>query len=451
VSEPRPRRTLVVVTIVVATFVGLLAVFAIWAKRQVLETDTWVDTSSQVLEDSDVQEALSAFLVDALYSSVNVEGELQAKLPPQAQALAGPAAAGLRELAGRLALEALQRPKVQELWATANRTAHQTLINVVEGGGDTVSTEGGDVTLDVGSIVEQLGDRAGIDVAGKVPPSVSEIVIMRSDQLEVAQDGVNLLRKLVIVLSALALALWGLAIYLARGWRRQAVRAVGWSFIVIGILVLAIRSIAGGYLVDSLANSTSVEPAVDSVWSIGTSLLHDGALAMIGYGVVIIAGAWLVGPGSLATEGRRAIAPVVERRLVGYAVLAVLVLLIFWWNPTPGTSRLVPSLLLILLFVAGFEAIRAQAVKDFPDETWERLSERWQGAGSGVAARIRERRAARVERVKAHAAQARSGLAKDTTPTGDDRLDQLERLAKLRESGVLTDAELEREKQRVLA
>jgi hypothetical protein len=53
--------------------------------------------------------------------------------------------------------------------------------------------------------------------------------------------------------------------------------------------------------------------------------------------------------------------------------------------------------------------------------------------------------------VKAHAAQAHSGLAKDTTPTGDDRLDQLERLAKLRESGVLTDAELEREKQRVLA
>jgi hypothetical protein len=450
VNQPRPRRKLAVATIVVATLVGLLAVFAIWAKRQVLETDTWVDTSSQVLEDSDVQEALSAFLVDALYSSVDVEGELQAKLPPQAQALAGPAAAGLRELAGRLALEALQRPKVQELWETANRTAHQTLISVVEGGGDAVSTEGGDVTLDAGSIVEQLGERAGVDVAGKVPDSVSQIVILRSDQLELAQDGVNLLRKLVIVLSALTLALWGLAIYLARGWRREAARAVGWSAIVIGVLVLAIRSIAGGYLVDSLASSTSVEPAVDSVWSIGTSLLHDGAIAMILYGFLIIAGAWLVGPGSLATESRRALAPIVERRLVGYAVLAALVVLFFWWNPTPGTSRLVPSLLLILLFVVGFEVIRAKAIKDFPDQTWDSMSARWHAAGSGVAARIRERRAARAQGVKPAAAGHRIEQGGAST-TGGDRIAQLERLARLRESGVLTDAELEREKQRVLA
>jgi hypothetical protein len=448
VNEPRQHRKLAVATIIVATIVGLLAVFAIWAKRQILETDTWVDTSSQVLEDSDVQEALSGFLVDSLYSSVDVQDELAARLPPQAQALAGPAAGALRELAGRIALEALARPKVQELWATANRTAHENLINIVEGGGDNVSTAGGDVTLNVGGIVTDLGSRAGIDISGKVPPAVSEIVILRSDQLELAQDGVNLLRKLVIVLTLLTLALWGLAIYLARGWRREAVRAVGWSAIVIGVLVLALRGIAGGYLVPSLASTESVEPAVDSVWSIGTSLLKDGAVAMIGYGVVTILGAWLVGPGSLATEARRGIAPVVERRTVGYAVLAAIVLLVFWWNPTPGTSRLVPSLLLVLLLVAGFEAIRAQAIRDFPERTWADASERWRTAGSGLAARIRERRAARVERVKT-GVTSRSGRVE--TAGGDDRLDQLERLARLRESGVLTDDELEREKQRVLA
>jgi hypothetical protein len=45
--------------------------------------------------------------------------------------------------------------------------------------------------------------------------------------------------------------------------------------------------------------------------------------------------------------------------------------------------------------------------------------------------------------------QRRPGAPKP--PSSEDRLDQLERLARLRDAGVLTDEELEREKARVLA
>jgi hypothetical protein len=441
VSEARPHRKLVIATVVVATFIGFFAVFAVWAKRQLLETDTWVNTSSRLLEDKDIQLALSGFLVDAIYSSVDVQGELQKNLPPQAQALAGPAAGALRGLAGNLALEALQRPEVQALWADANRQAHDLLVSVVKGGGETVATQGGDVTLDLGGIIEQVGDRAGIDVTGKVPPDVSQIVILHSDQLETAQDAVNALQKVAIILSFLGLGLYGLAIYLARGWRREAVRAAGIGFVVIGLLVLIARGIAGGYLVDSLTSTTSVEPAGDSVWSIGTSLLKDSALAMIGYGLVIVAGAWLASPGALAREARRAITPLVERRAIGYAFLALIVVLIFWWNPTPSTSRLIPSLTLIVLLIAGFEALRAQAVRDFPDQKWEAMVERWHASGSGLAARLRAGREARARGAKA------APLPREPER---DRLDQLERLARLLDSGVLTTDEFEREKQRIL-
>jgi hypothetical protein len=44
--EPsRARRRIALALIVVATVLALLATFALWANRQLLNTDNWVDTS----------------------------------------------------------------------------------------------------------------------------------------------------------------------------------------------------------------------------------------------------------------------------------------------------------------------------------------------------------------------------------------------------------------------
>jgi hypothetical protein len=371
VKEGRPRRKTVTAIIVVATLVGFLAAFAVWANRQALETDTWVETSTELLEDDEIQEALAGFLVDSLFTNVDVQAELEAALPPRAQPLAGPLAGGLRQLADRAAVEALSRPRVQELWEEANRQAHEVFLDVVENDTDE------DVTLDLGTILDDLGTRVGLDVASKLPPDAGQLQVLGADQLSAAQTVIRILRALGFGLAFAALALYGLAIYLAQGWRREALRASGFGFIVVGVLVLAIRGFAGDLLVDSLAATTASEPAVSATWSIGTGLLKGIGWAMIGYGVVIVLGSWLAGPGPWAQSARRTITPVLRDRPIGYAVLFAIVLLVFLWSPTQGTSRLIPSLVLIALMVAGFEALRGQALRDFPDETWERAQERW--------------------------------------------------------------------------
>jgi hypothetical protein len=371
VTEGRPRRKTVVAVLIVATLVGFLAVFAVWANRQALETDSWVETSSDLLEDEDIEAAVAGFLVDALFTNVDVETEFQERLPPQFQSLAGPAAGALRELADRAALEALGRPRIQQLWEDANRAAHDTFIDVVEN--DTEE----DVTLDLNTILEDLGSRVGIDIADRLPEGAGQIEVLQADQLTAAQSAVRILRAVGLGLAFLALALYALAIYLADGWRRQALRASGFGFIVIGIAVLAVRGFAGDLLVDSLAETAASEPAVSSTWSIGTGLLKGIAWAMIGYGVVAVLGAWLAGPGPLAQSARRTITPVLRDRAIGYSALLVIVLLVFWWAPTQGTQRLIPSIVLIVLMIAGFEALRAQALRDFPDETFETLQARW--------------------------------------------------------------------------
>jgi hypothetical protein len=435
-EQPRLRRTSIAI-IVLASVIAFFAVFAVWAKRQVLETDTWTDTSTKLLADHNVQTALDNFLVDRLFAKVDVEREIQKKLPDQFKSLAGPASGGIHELARRAGLEALQNPRVQALWADANRRAHALFLSLIHGGNETLSTTGGAVTLDLGQLVSEIGQNAGVDVSDKLPPSAARIELIRSDQLSFAQDLVNLLEDLALVLPLLALALYALAIYLARGWRREAVRAWGISFITVGILVLVARSIAGNLVVDSLAKTEAVRPAVESVWSIGTSLLAGEGTALIGYGVVIILWAWLAGRTAIAREIRREVTPLLAERHWGYAVLLVIVLLVFWWNPTEGTSRLLPSLVLIALLVAGFEGMRYQALRDFPEETWEVAAERWKARYRSMRERLRRRREVPVEAEEAVAADARLGA--------------LERLGRLRDSGVLDADEFDREKERILA
>src|SRR5215207_9932021 len=189
-DAPRPRRGAVYALLVAATIAAFLAVLAVWVQRQVLDGDNWTKSSTELLEDPAIRTAVSGFLVDQLYANVDVTGQLRAALPDQAKGLAGPAAGGLRNVAGNVADEALQRPRVQALWENANRAAHARLMKVLDGGGEALSTTGGVVSLDLGALLAQVDARTGIGgrAADKLPPGSANIVILRSDNLKVAQN-----------------------------------------------------------------------------------------------------------------------------------------------------------------------------------------------------------------------------------------------------------------------
>ena len=130
--------------------VSAVAVFSVWINRQALNTDNWGGTSTKPLQNKEVQRQLAIYLSDQLTANVDIEEELQKALPPKLAPLAAPAAGALEQLAPQAAEKALERPKVQELWASANRAAHEALLKVIDGGGPALSTSGGEVTLNLG-------------------------------------------------------------------------------------------------------------------------------------------------------------------------------------------------------------------------------------------------------------------------------------------------------------
>ena len=285
--------------IVLAGLIGLVSALTVWAKRQALETDKWVATSSQLLEDDEIRGALSLYLVDQLYENVDVAAELQARLPPEVKPLAAPIAGGLRELSVRAADNLLSRPAVQALWEKANRRAHEAFIRIVDDEGEFLSTGEGEVVLDLSPIVQQLADRIGLtdeQVEERLGPEAGRIVIMEADQLGTVQTAVELIRKLSIFLAIAILVLFALAVYLARGRRRETLRNVGITFVIVGGLLLVIRKLAGDWIVDTLASGESVRDAASSAWLIGTDLLSGIAWTAIAYGAIVILAAVLAGP-----------------------------------------------------------------------------------------------------------------------------------------------------------
>ena len=459
----KAHRFLVPVLLMLATIIGVPAALAVWVNRQALNTANWSSTSSKILQNEQVQTALSAYLVNGLFHNVNVSADLQKVLPAQLDPLAGPAAAGLRQLASGLAPKLLASPQAQAAWVQANTAAHKELLSVLNGGGRGVSTKSGVVTLNLHPLVTQLAATLGLSsqvaaVQSKLqgatgasvrstaqnqlgitpPPANGQLVIMRSNQLKAAQDIANAVKHLAIVLPAIALLMFAFAVYFARGRRRRTLRAAGWCFVVIGVVLLLIRRVGGDAVVNGLVRVPSNKPALHDVWSIGTSLLYDIAGAMIVYGIVIVAAAWLAGATRPATAIRKRLAPSLrDRPAIAYSVVGAALLLVVLWGPLPAFRNLWWILVFAALLALGVTMLRRQTAQEFPGIKHDQAPA--QRAQAPTAA-ISPLPAASV---------SESGIEHKPTDTVG-RVQTLERLAALKDRGAITNDEYQAEKTLVM-
>ena len=492
--------------IVLASVLLVFSITANWVQLAVLDTDSVVDTTDEILSDKDVQDALSIYLVDQVYATVDVQGEIEEKLPDNAKALSAPVAAATRQLALSVSEKALASPRVQALVSHSIRVSHGQFVRLIEDEGQYVRTTGGDVTLQYGDVIADLAIRLGVDpeaisrirsvaqdlagdlkerltttqtnietaraglakvqagtlspeqeqnlqtlqtnadalqakissldtklegVQGKAPAQLQDrlanlderltdldgrltavsdrtaavledpaqanvdgldarlasaqarvtdvldrpafqnpgqLVVLKSSQLDGVQTLVAALRNLGFVLPLLVLLLYVGAIYLATGWRRHALIAAGGGILTATLLVLLTRRLLGGAVVDAVAGSDTVKPAIQSVWDIVSGTLRERAIFALVIGVAFVAAGLLAGPARWAVAVRRALAPYLRDHPVAvYFVVAVLFLL--WLTIMPGITnpgQVLVIVLLAALAVVGIEVLRRQTAQEFP-------------------------------------------------------------------------------------
>jgi Short C-terminal domain len=448
----RGRRRTVKALVVLGSVLAFLSVFAIWVERQALNTNDWVDTSDQLIQDPTIRSAVGEYLVDQLYANVDVEKELEDILPGETKQLAGPVSGGLRQVAGEGADQILKTSTAQSLWRDSNRAAHEQLLAVLENDTEAVSTENGEVTLNLGSLVTNLADQVGIgaNLAERLPPDAGQVTILRSDQLKTAQDVTVGIKGLALVLSLLTLVAFGVAIYLSREGRWVTVLLCGVGLVAAGFAVIVAREVVGGIVVNALVVNESVKPAAESAWSIATSLMISIATTVIVFGVLFGIAAWIASPTGSARSTRHALAPVLrEHAAYVYTGLAIVVCIYFLSAPTQNLRSFLTTLAIAALAAFGIRELRVQTAEEFPDADFsDSLGRTRERVVTAVkSANIGERAA------KLRLPEVRRPGAPSTTEAGGDadaRLSQLERLGTLHEKGILSDEEFAAEKARVL-
>jgi hypothetical protein len=367
--NPKKHRVWVWTIIVVAAIVTLLSSLTIFVKREALDSQAFSNTSVKMLEDQRVRDALSVYLTDQLFNNVDVQTQLEGILPKQTKSLAGPAAGLLRQFAPRAASDILAQPAVQNQFQTLTYNAHKRFLAIINGkSSGLVQTQNGEVVLDLHPIVQQLADRLGL--GAQIKPDAGRLVVFSSSQLKLVQDSVKAIKVLNVFLTILVLILYAVAVWLAGGWRRQALRATGWSLVIVGVLLLVVRRHA---------------------WLIGSQLLANVAWAIILYGAFVVIAAWLAGTTRPAVAIRRWLAPAFKERLgVVIAVWVILFLLLILWGPTPALQQWWGILLAAALLAFGFWALRRETLQEFPDAgtttQWPDLRGGWnklRGKGGG--------------------------------------------------------------------
>ena len=368
-TASRWRMVLVRVLVVLGVLLAVVSVIAGYVRYQALDTPTVEKTANELIADDEIRNQVAATLVEQLFSNVDVQAVLEQRLSPQQQGLAAPLAAAMRELADRAARRLLAGPRFQALWSGSIVRAHEQLVRLLDDELTNVSTANGAVVLDLQPLVLQLGDQVAVfgALARRLPADTGQVEVLQSDQLKTAQDLTQLLKNLARFLWLVPLALFAIALWLARGRRRTTLRMVAIGLTVAGLLVLLVRRLAGDYIVDHVVKNDAARPAVSDAWDILTTLLADGGWTLVLLGVMSLIAVWLVGPSRSGTGARRGLAPFLARWEVAYGGAAVLLFLLVLWGPTVQTTRARFVVSVALLLAIGVELLRRQTAREVPD------------------------------------------------------------------------------------
>jgi hypothetical protein len=364
------RRVVVALLLVVATVLAPLALIALWTRSQVVNTDRFVAQVGPLTQNPAVAGLVADRLSQALATRVDLQAEIRDALPDRAKALAAPIAQGVISYTRDAAYKVVTSDQFHNLWVAMNRTAHSQVRTLLEGGKGPLQAKNGKVVLDLHDLAVAVVARvkaAGVDAFDKIPVDKlgGTIEIIDSDGLAKAQRATRLVDRGAMALAVLVLVLYAGAVAVSRTRRRTLLKA-GFALAMSMALLAALLALGRSVYLDT-ASAHLPEDAAAALFDAVAQFLRQGLRTLLVLGVLVAAGAWLVGPSSLAVRIRGGASsglggvggsdfgdfgdwvsrhkPALRVAGLGLAVVA----LVFWSTPTPGTVLLIAVLLLVWL------------------------------------------------------------------------------------------------------
>ena len=397
--EPAARReswrTVVsAVLITLACLLAPLSATAVWASRQVSDTNRYLETVAPLAHDPAVQRTISDAVTRQIFAAVDLQAITndtlnaisQQGLPPRVtanlQALSGPLVSGIQGFIRGQVDSLVASPQFAAVWRQANQTAHASLVNLLEGRqGGALSAQNDTVTLNLAPIIAQVKDRLvanGFSPASRIPVVNKSIVLVQTDSVTKAQGLYRLLNTLGSWLPIIALLLLALGVYIARDHRRALLLGalgVAGSMLALGVAL----TLARVFYLNALPTQVISRDAGGAVFDTLVRYLRYGLRAVAVLGLIVAAAAFFTGPSISAVRTRAGLTKGIgylrgrtesaglstgrvgvwtfahKRLLLIASVVGGALVLTFWSRPT--VSVVVVTACVVLLAVALIEFI----------------------------------------------------------------------------------------------
>jgi hypothetical protein len=378
----------VVVCVVLAVLLTTPAVVAFWGQRTLNDAQRYLDTVGPLVHSPEVQDAIATTVTNAIEQQVDIEAVLNDVFAgvitdrSRLQKLVGPLSGAINGLIDREVREFVASDAFADIWVRVNTRAQQALVRLLKGEEETgaVSLQGDQVVLDLSEVIDQVKQRLvarGLTIVENVPiPEVDkQIVLLEAPQLEQARTiyafANPVARWLILVVAALYLA----ALLLSRRRPRMTV-IIGVALVANALLLAWSLSIGRQLFINELAG-TVFGPASSVFYDTLLAYLERGWHVLGWLGLLLVVVGWFTGSNASGTAVRTTLSGGLESvgakladgplggagrwvaanaRWLRVAVGVVGVVVLVWGNDV-SVSRLVWSLLLVVVFLAVVQVL----------------------------------------------------------------------------------------------
>lgn len=381
-SRHAVRKVVAVALVVVSCLTFLTGGVGIWASRNLLDTDVWLDRVGPLIEDPAVQDAIAREVTSEVMTLVDPQTLFTEVLPERGQLLAVPLAGAVEGFVGDQVHKFVRTGTFERLWVEVNRQAHAAAVRILRDDSDVVTAGDRNVTLNLIPIInrvlaqltsispEILGRTVDIPdvqidevpttairrinerLGTNLPEDFGQIVVYDHGKLKEIQDAVALFDR-VVALSVVLFVLSTIGALAVSVNRRRTLLQLAVADVL--ILVLMRRGATRAQeqvleLVRVRENRGAVRATTDAL----LQGLFDGTRILLWGLVVVIVVALVAGGGRRAVAFRRKVAAVAmalvgaardrttdpataawmaeHRDLLQFATAGVGVLLLWWLN-----------------------------------------------------------------------------------------------------------------------
>ena len=277
-----------------------------WAERQILTTDNWVALVSPWPKNSQVSTALGNYISNQVFSSANVQQEINDALPPRAAFLAPPLTNQLKSLTDKTAQRLVASDAFQTIWIGANRTAMDRLLANARDQKTPVRAKLNqrfniDLSGSSGKLSQALGKAA--DAIPALQPASQKAVALSTDlkaRPRRIQEGVKTVDTLHRILPMLSLAALLSALAFSAYRRRTLIAAATTLLILMLVELIAVKWLRQTTL-DQVHNSANVS-AVSYIFDSSVAWLRHMIYWVLALSAILIAWLWAAGPAEWSRE-----------------------------------------------------------------------------------------------------------------------------------------------------